>query len=77
MAEPHTLLPSVGTLRPGGDLIALAPETVRCAECGRLLAEDEAQSVRWDWWSHGLGDIYPFCQECARREFAPDARHVK
>jgi hypothetical protein len=60
-------------LRPGGDLIALASETVRCVECGCLLGEDEAQAVRRGWWSNGVGDLYPYCEQGARREFAPDA----
>ena len=66
--ETRRLLPAVGTLRRGGDSIALVPETVRCAACGRLLAEDEAQAVRWAGWSSGVHDLYPFCEECARRE---------
>lgn len=65
-------MPAVRTLRPGGDPIALA-ETVRCAECGCTLGEDEAQAVRWGWWSNGVGHLYPYCEPCARREFAPDA----
>jgi hypothetical protein len=60
-------------LRPGGDPIALASATVRCANCGCVLAEDEAQAVRWGFWSDGVGDMYPFCEECAKREFAADA----
>ena len=68
-AEARRLLPAVGTLRLGGDSIALVPETVRCAACGCLLAEDEAQAVRWAGWSSGVRDLYPFCEGCARREF--------
>jgi hypothetical protein len=67
------MLPSVAILRLRGDPIAPRPETVRCAECGCELAEDEAQAVRWGYWSDGVGDLYPFCERCARREFAPVA----
>jgi hypothetical protein len=67
------MLPSVANLRLGGGSVALRPETVECAECGCTLDEDEAQAVRWGWWSAGLGELYPFCERCARREFAPDA----
>jgi hypothetical protein len=42
-------------------------------ECGCLLGEDETQAVRRGWWSNGVGDLYPFCEECARREFGGDA----
>lgn len=61
------------TSAAGGDLIALEPATVACAECGCTLGEDEAQAVRWGWWSNGVDDLYPYCEACARREFAPDA----
>jgi hypothetical protein len=66
------LLPSVATLRLGGDSVALRPETVQCAECGCTLDEDEAQAVRWGYWSNGVGDLYPYCEECAQREVAAD-----
>jgi hypothetical protein len=67
------LLPAVGTLRSGGDPLALQPEKAQCVECGCTLGEDEAQAVRWGWWSNGLGDLYPYCENCARREFASDS----
>ena len=63
----------MASLRPGGDSFALEPETVECVECGCLLGEDEAQAVRWGWWSKGIVDLYPFCELCARREFGPEA----
>jgi len=43
---------------------------IRCANCGRVLGEHDAQGVQFDWWSNGVGDLYSFCEECARREFA-------
>ena len=58
--------PRLDVERPSDDLI-------RCANCGRTLGEDEGQAVRWGWRSAGLGELYPFCEECARREFSPDA----
>lgn len=66
------MLSSVASLRPGGDSFALEPETVECVECGCLLGEDEAQAVRWGWWSNGGGDdLYPYCEPCAWRESRP------
>jgi endogenous inhibitor of DNA gyrase (YacG/DUF329 family) len=51
---------------------ALTPATVTCSQCGETVDDDEAQAVRWGHWSDGL-DLYPFCIECATREFARDA----
>jgi hypothetical protein len=59
----------VANLRPGEDPIVLAPKRVKCVECGCTLDEDEAQAVRWGYWSNELGDLYPFCEPCAKREF--------
>ena len=67
------MLPSVANRRPAGDPFALEPDTVPCANCGCTLGEDEAQAFRWGWGSNGVGDLYPFCEVCARRESAPDA----
>jgi hypothetical protein len=64
----------VANLRPGGDSFALEPATVQCVECGCGLGEDEAQAVRWGYSSDGVGDLYPYCERCARREFASEAR---
>jgi hypothetical protein len=50
---------------------ALAPATVTCSGCGQTIYEDEAQAARWGYWSDGVGDLYPYCIECATREFAP------
>ena len=58
-------------LRPPPD--PLAPATVTCSECGETIFEDEAQAARWGYWSDGVDEPYPFCIECATREFAPDA----
>jgi len=52
---------------------ALAPATVTCSGCSQTIYEDEAQAARWGYSSDGVGDLYPFCIECATREFAPDA----
>ena len=32
-----------------------------------------ALAERWGFWSDGCSDLLPFCPECRRREFAPDA----
>jgi hypothetical protein len=44
------------------------PARMRCTDCGREVAEDEAQAQRWGYW-FVVGDLYPFCPECARRAF--------
>ena len=52
------------------DLRPLDAETAAtCAECGSEVNEDEAQAQQWGYWSDGVGDLYPYCPECARREF--------
>jgi hypothetical protein len=58
-------------------MVALQPETVQCADCHCLLGEDEAQAVRWSWWSNGFGDVYPFCEPCARRAFSTELRNAR
>ena len=48
------------------------PETelaVRCAECGRKVDEPTAEREGWGYWSDGLGELQPYCPECAEREF--------
>jgi hypothetical protein len=67
----------VATLRLGGDMVALEPETVQCAECGCTLGEDEAQAVRWAYWSDGVGSLYPYCERCAKRESSSKARATR
>ena len=47
---------------------------IECAECGRSVDEFTAIHERWGYWSDGCGELVPFCAECAKREFAPDAR---
>ena len=46
---------------------ALAPATIICSGCGETIYEDEAQAARWGYWSDGVGDLYPYCIECASR----------
>jgi hypothetical protein len=46
--------------------------SIRCSECRRDVDEFTAIKERWGYWSD-CGDLLPFCQQCARREFAPDA----
>jgi hypothetical protein len=45
---------------------------VVCTECGREVDEFTTIAERWLYYSDGR-DLYPFCPECAKREFAPDA----
>ena len=42
---------------------------VRCAECDRAVHELDAIAERWTYWSDGVGDLHPYCPECAEREF--------
>ncbi len=46
---------------------------LRRAECDREVDEFTAIADRWGFWSDGCGELVPFCPECAKREFAPDA----
>jgi hypothetical protein len=43
---------------------------VRCTGCDREIDEDEAQAQRWAYWFR-VGELYPYCPDCAAREFAP------
>jgi len=49
-------------------------DKLRCAECGREVDEFTAIAEKWRYWSDGVGELVPICPECARREFASDAR---
>ena len=52
------------------DPAPLDPQTpVRCAECGREVDEFTAIKQQWRYWSDGLGELHPYCPECAEREF--------
>ncbi len=51
----------------------LASDGIRCEGCGRVVDEFTAIAERWGYWSDGCGELLPFCPECARREFAPNA----
>ena len=42
---------------------------IRCAECGRAVNELTSITERWRHWSDGVGELHPFCPECAAREF--------
>ena len=41
---------------------------VCCTDCGLEVDEDEAQALRWGYW-FVVGELFPYCPECARREF--------
>ena len=43
--------------------------TIRCSECDREITEEEAEREGWGYRSDGLGELHPFCPECAAREF--------
>jgi hypothetical protein len=47
---------------------------IRCEQCGREVDEFTAIKERWGYWSDGCGELLAYCPECARREFASDAR---
>ena len=42
---------------------------VPCAEYGREADERWTVAERWTWWSDGLGELLPFCPDCAECEF--------
>jgi hypothetical protein len=48
-------------------------DQLQCSECQREVDEFTAIKERWGFWSDGCGKLLPFCPECARREFSPDA----
>jgi hypothetical protein len=52
--------------------VTALPGDIRCAECEREVDEFTAIFEKWGYWSDGVGELVPFCPECARREFAPD-----
>ena len=54
--------------------VAGLPEDVSCSKCGREVDEFTAIVEKWGYWSDGCGELLSCCPECARREFAPDAR---
>jgi len=50
------------------------PESISCAECGRVPAEDESvEDDGWRYFPAGAEEPHPFCPECAEREFGPPA----
>lgn len=57
--------------------VALPPDptAVRCAECGREANEFEAIAERWTFWNDGVGELLPYCSECAAREFGLPPMH--
>ena len=44
-----------------------------CSECKDEVDEFTAIAKGWRYYSDGTS-LLPYCPECARREFAPDAR---
>jgi hypothetical protein len=38
-----------------------------CAECGRAVDEFTAIPERWGFWAAGMGELLPYCSECAKR----------
>src|SRR5262249_6636305 len=45
---------------------------IRCIECKLEVDEYTAIAKGWRYWSDG-DSLLPYCPECAKREFAPDA----
>jgi hypothetical protein len=44
-------------------------DLIRCSKCHRVMDEFTAIAEQWGFWSDGVGELLPFCPECARREF--------
>jgi hypothetical protein len=42
---------------------------VCCENCGQQADERFTVVEHWSWWSDGLGELLPFCPECAEHEF--------
>ena len=56
-------------MRYGRDIDELA---IRCTECADEVDEFTAIAKGWRYYSDGTS-LLPYCPDCARREFAPDA----
>jgi hypothetical protein len=53
-------------LQAGSSRGHAAPSSAACVECGTSI-------TGWGcWYSDGLGDLVPYCTECAQREFGAD-----
>jgi hypothetical protein len=48
---------------------AAVPPSVHCRGCDVALAEEEAQAVRWLYWSVGREGQFPLCEPCSRTRF--------
>jgi hypothetical protein len=55
---------------------ATVPAPVRCRGCDAVLAEEDAQAVRWLYWSAGREALFPLCEPCSRARFG-DAAPVR
>ena len=45
--------------------------TFDCAECRRDVDEFTAIAEKWGYWSDGVGELVPFCPECAHASSRP------
>ncbi len=48
-------------------------DLLTCSNCPATILEADAKAAGWRFWSDGAGELLPFCQKCAVREFASDA----
>jgi hypothetical protein len=61
---PHAILVDQIALVRARDLLAAGePLSAECVECGRRIGEDGR------WYSDGAGQLVPYCDGCAEREF--------
>jgi hypothetical protein len=50
-------------LEQARELLPAVENDPACVECGRLIGDNGR------WYSDGVGDLVPYCPECAGREF--------
>ena len=50
---------------------------MRCAECAREVEGFSAIAEKRGYCSDSVGELVPFCPECAKREFERDGPHVR
>jgi hypothetical protein len=48
-------------------------DVLTCSNCGGRVPEAKAEAVGWRYWSDDVGELHPFCANCAARKFARPA----
>jgi len=50
--------------------LRLLGSAVECTECGRAVSEERAEQAGWRFYSDQVGELQPYCSDCAQREFS-------